>query len=229
MRLFLPVLGMCIWAVLEPSSTQTSILLGASRASQADNKSSVPAEIVYSKDPEANRLFVEARKYLEKGNPAMGGALSDVRKSIELFEASIAKDPHFALAYADVSRAWATLGWSAPDGLTNADVLPHVKAAALRAVQLDDQLSAAHLALAAVYYNFEFDWARAEAEFKRAIELAPRDARGHTGYALYLSRMGRFSEALKSAQRASELAQTGVTDRMFMWIYYSMRRYDLAE
>lgn len=152
-----------------------------------------------------------------------------MRKSIELFEAAIAKDPHFALAYAELSTAWAFLGWSAPDGLQNIDLLPHVKAAALKAVELDDRLPAAHLALASVYLNFEFDWPHAEREYKRAIELAPSDARGHSAYAVFLSKMGRFSEALTHAQRASELSQTSATDRMFMFIYFAMRRFDLAE
>ena len=198
-------------------------------ASESSNPSSAPAEAVYSPVPEANGLFLEAREYFRKGNPALGGALSDVRKSIELFEAAIAKDPHFALAYAELSTAWAFLGWSAPDGLQNIDVLPHVRAAALKAVELDDRLPAAHLALASVYLNFEFDWPRAEGEYKRASELAPNDSRGHSAYAVYLSKMGRFSEALTQAQRASELSQTSATDRMFMFIYFAMRRFDLAE
>jgi tetratricopeptide (TPR) repeat protein len=199
------------------------------QTSQSTNPSLASVEIVYSPVPEANRLFLQARGYFDKGNPSLGGELSDVRKSIELFEAAIAKDPQFALAYAEVSRAWTALGWSAPDGLPNIDLLPHVKATALKAVELDERLPAAHLALASVYSSFEFDWARAEAEYKRAIELAPSDARGYAAYAVYLGKMGRFSEALTRAQRASELGQTGATDRMFMFIYYAMRRFDLAE
>ena len=184
--------------------------------------------VVYSQNPEANKLFLKARDYFHKSDPRTGGTLANAREAITLYEQAVKKDPNFALAFVELSRAWVGLGYSDPDGMTNKELLPHAKAAALKAVALDQKMSDAHLALAGVYYSVEYDWENAEREIKLAIQLAPNSADAHERYAAYLGSMGRFDEALAEAKKADELMPSRATDFVRARIYYSMHRYDDA-
>jgi len=186
------------------------------------------ATIIYSQNPEANELFLEAREYFNKRDPRTGGALANAREAIRLYEQAVKTDPKFALAFVELSRAWMTLGFSNPDGMTNKELLPHAKAAALRAVALDQKMADAHLALAGIYYSIEFDWEKAEREFKLAIQLAPNNATAHGSYAAYLGSMGRFDEALAEAKKADELMPSQGADFDLARIHYDIRRYDEA-
>jgi tetratricopeptide (TPR) repeat protein len=126
-----------------------------------------------------------------------------LKKSVEYLEQAIKLDPSFALAYAELVYAYGNLiTWG---------ILPikevHVKAreAALKAVELDEKLAEAHLALATVMKDFDWDWEGAEREYLRAIELNPRYPAARLWYAEYLDNMGRFDEALKEIDLAKEL------------------------
>jgi len=184
--------------------------------------------VVYSQSPEANELFLKAREYITKSHPDTGGTLANAREAIRLYEQAVKADPKFALAFVELSRAWMTLGYSEPDGISNKEVLPHAKAAALKAVALDQKMADAHLALAGVYHSIEFDWEEAEREYKQAIQLAPNNATAHGSYAAYLGSMGRFDEALAEARKADELMPSHDTDFVLARIHYSMHRYDEA-
>ncbi len=105
---------------------------------------------VYSQNPEANALFLKAREYSGKSDPRTGGKLANAREAIKLFEQAVQKDPSFALAYVELSRAWLSLGYSDPDGATNEEILPPARAAAVKAVELDPKLPEAHLGLASL-------------------------------------------------------------------------------
>jgi tetratricopeptide (TPR) repeat protein len=179
--------------------------------------------VAYSQNPEANELFLKAREYFNKG-----GTLANARKAIKLYEQAVKADPKFALAFVELSRAWMTLGFSNPDGMTNKELLPHAKAAALEAVALDQKMADAHLALAGIYYSIEFDWEQAEREYKLALQLAPSSADAHGSYAAYLGSMGRFDEALTEAKKADELLPSQGADFVLARIHYDMHRYDEA-
>jgi len=181
---------------------------------------------VYSQNPEANALFLKAREYSGKSDPRTGGKLANAREAIKLFEQAVQKDPSFALAYVELSRAWLSLGYSDPDGATNEEILPPARAAA---VKLDPKLPEAHLGLASLSYNVDFDWDRAEREYKLALQLQPDNARANASYAAYLSSMGKFSEALERAVKAEALMPSLTVDLVFARSYYSMRRYAMAE
>ncbi len=146
------------------------LLTSAHRTSQAPTQSrndvhkKATPTVVYSQNPEANSLFLRAREYLKTGDPRTGGPLANTREAIRLFEQAVAKDPKFALAYAELSRAWTQLAYSVPGGVTNKEALLHAKAAALKAGALDENLPAALLALASVHFDFEYDWGKAERE-----------------------------------------------------------------
>lgn len=184
---------------------------------------------LYSQNTKANQLFLKAREFIKNGDPRRGGTLADAREAIRLYEQAVKTDPKFALAYVELCRAWETLGYSDPDGITNKELLPNAKAAALQAVALDKNLPEAHLALAGLYYNIEYNWEKAEREYKLAIQLAPADAGAHAGCGAYLGSMGRFDEALAEAQEADELLPSWATAFYLARIYYSMHRYDEAE
>ena len=184
---------------------------------------------VYSQNPEANALFLKAREYYGKSDPRTGGKLANAREAIKLFEQAVQKDPSFALAYVELSRTWLSLGYSDPDGATNEEILPPARAAALKAVELDPKLPEAHLGLASLSYSVDFDWDRAEREYKLALQLQPDNARINAGYAAYLSSMGKFSEALERAAKADALMPSVTVDLVFARTYYSMHRYAMAE
>ena len=193
------------------------------------SKPDATAPPVYSQNQEANELFLKARELAKKGDPRVpGGELVHAREAIKVYEEAVAKDPHFALAYVDMSRAWLSLGYSDPDGLSSDQIIPPAKAALLKALALDPNLPETHVALAALYYNLEYDWEKAAAEYKRALALRPDNAAAHMSYAAYLGSMGRFDEAVAEAKKAEELAPSRMADIVLARIYYYMRRYDEA-
>ena len=113
------------------------------------------------------------------------------------------KDPNYALAYAGLANTYNFLGQSGYD--TPSKVWQNAKTAAMQAVQLDDQLPEAHIALALVRANYDWDWAGAESEFRKAIQLNGNSATAHHWYADFLTRMGRFEEAKLELKKAQEL------------------------
>ena len=196
---------------------------------QNETKAQATNTPVYSENPEANDLFLKARQYLAQSDPRVaGGKLANAREAIKLYEQAVQKDPKFALAFVEMSRAWLRLGYSDPDGLSNKIIVPHARAALLNALALDKNLTDAHLVLASLYYNVEYAWGKAESEYKAVLQQAPNNAGAHTSYAGLLSSTGRFDEALAQAKKSEELAPSLATDIIFARIYYSMHRYDEA-
>jgi Tfp pilus assembly protein PilF len=129
-----------------------------------------------------------------------------MQKSIEYFQQAIERDPNFALAYSGLADAYDLL--AAPDaagGLPANEAMPKAKAAALKALEIDDALAEPHVSLAHVKYYYDRDWVGAEREYKRAIELNPNYPTAHQWYAVYLMSAGRFDEALAETRRAQEL------------------------
>jgi Tfp pilus assembly protein PilF len=102
---------------------------------------------------------------------------AELKKSIDYFQQAIERDPSYALAYAGMADAYSALGggWVY---LPPNDSFPKAKAAAVKALELDDTLAEAHVALAYAEF-FDWDWQSAEGEFKRAIELNPNSALSH--------------------------------------------------
>jgi tetratricopeptide (TPR) repeat protein len=183
---------------------------------------------VYSQNPEANALFLKARAYLNDSDPRVGGKLQNAREAIRVFAQAVDKDPRFALAYVDMARAWLRLGYSNPDGASTGEIMPPARAALAKAVALDPNLADAHLMLAAIAYNIDYEWAKADREYSLGLHLQPDNADAHANYAAYLSTMGRFPAALAQMAKASALAPSATTDFAFARIYYAMHRYDSA-
>ena len=147
------------------------------------------------------------------------------QQAIRYFQQAIAKDPNYAPAYAGMASAYTLLtSYSlAPTSV----YMPKARAAALRALELDERLPEAHVALALIVENYDWDWATAEKEYLRGIELNPNYATGHQWYAEFLTWRGRFDEALRQAELARKLDPLSLiiaTDRAS--VYYYSRQYD---
>jgi DNA-binding winged helix-turn-helix (wHTH) protein/Tfp pilus assembly protein PilF len=157
------------------------------------------AEAAIIDNSEAHRAYTKGRYYWNKGTTS---ALED---AVESFKQAIERDPNYAPAYAGLSDAYTALNerYDMGDHLT--DALPKAKDAATRALQLNAQLAEGHASLAVVKERYEMDWAGAEAEFKRAIELNPGYAYAHQQYAFHLAARARLDEAKAEIERAREL------------------------
>src|SRR5437867_328248 len=149
-------------------------------------------------NPEAYELYLKGRYHANQTTAA------ELKKGIEYFQQAIDKDPGYALAYAGLADSYSALGggWNY---LSPSDSFPKAKAAATKALELDDTLAEAHAALAYAVFFADWDWPTAEREFKRAIELNPNSALSHDRYAECLKTRLRFGESMAEAQRAQEL------------------------
>lgn len=147
-------------------------------------------------DLAAYEFYLKGRYFWNKRDHA------SLEKSLGYFNQAIAQDPNYALAYAGLADVYAVLG---PDwGTTSRDVNEKAKAAAQKALEIDDSLAEAHTSLASVYHN-QWNWQEAEREFKRALELNPNYATAHQWYSIYLSTTARFDEAVNEGKKAAEL------------------------
>lgn len=151
----------------------------------------------YTRSTEAYQDYLKGRYQL---NRLTEDAL---KKGIEYFERAIHRDRDYALAYTGLADAFGLLGFM---GLAPAaEVMPKAKEAARRAIAIDDGLAEAHVSLAGIFKNYDWDWAAAELEFKKALALNPRYANGHRIYASFLAAVGRPEESLRESRLALEL------------------------
>jgi Tfp pilus assembly protein PilF len=126
----------------------------------------------------------------------------DVAVAADYFQKAIQKDPNYAAAYGALANCYIVTA------ATHAD--PHAtfgkaREAAEKAISLDDKLASPHIALAYIKYGYDWDWDGAEKEYKRALALDPENALAHHWYAIYLTTMKRFPEAMAEADRAIAL------------------------
>ncbi len=171
---------------------------------------------------EAHQLYLKGRFFWNKrtGN--------DLKKSIDYFEQAIAADPNYALAYAGVADGYVWLpGYTAG---TPRDSYPKAKAAAKKALELDDTLAEARTSLAIAIWLYDFDSSQANREFQRAIELNPNYAIAHQQYGnITLSALGRFDDAIAEGKRAVELDPLSLVINTDLGSNYCYaRRYDEA-
>jgi serine/threonine-protein kinase len=145
--------------------------------------------------PEVIELYWRARFFWNKRTQ------EGFQKAIEYFNAAIEKDPKFALAYTGLADSYAMRS-----GVVHPkEVFPKAKAAALKALELDESLAEAHASLAFTYLYFDWNWLQTEKEYRRAIQLNPNYPSAHSWYAMYLVVMKQFDRALAEMRRALEL------------------------
>lgn len=148
-------------------------------------------------DPEAHDAYLKGMQCSYRLTP------QDLGTALEYLEVALKKDPSYAAAYAGVAFVWLfrqQFGYTAPR-----EAGPRARAAALKAIELDSTLGEGHSALAAVEFLYGWDWAGAEVEFTRAIELNPNFPDARSIYSTYLMAMKRPGEAMAQIRRALEL------------------------
>ncbi len=172
-------------------------------------------------DVEAYQFYLMGRYHLNR--------LTDdgFRKGRDYFQQAIDKDPNYALAYAGLADAYNRL--SGFNAISPREGFPSARAAAIKALELDDKLAEAHTMLGVVKFFYDWDWSGAEREFTRAVEINPSYSDTHQMYSYYLSAMGRYDEALAEMRRAQELDQLSLEKNVGIGeILYYQRQYDQA-
>jgi len=150
-------------------------------------------------DPEAYEAYLKGRYFWNKRT---GDGL---KKAVEYFSQAIARDPNYAAAYSGLADTYALLGDWQYTVMTPKDAMPRALSAARRALELDESLGEAHASLAFCLEGFNWDFATADKEFRRAIELSPGYVTAHHWYAWHLSLIGRNSEAIAEMKKAKDL------------------------
>lgn len=177
--------------------------------------------VVSTKTGDAHSLYLKGMYFWNKRT------LPGFQQAIEYFQQAATMDPSYAPAYAGLANSYTLLTAYAAASATL--YMPQARAAALRALELDDGLAEAHTALALIVQNEDWDWQTSEKEYRRAIELNPNYATAHHWYAEHLMWLGRFDEALSENERARQLDPLSLiiaADNGAI-LYYS-RRYDRA-
>jgi serine/threonine protein kinase/Tol biopolymer transport system component/tetratricopeptide (TPR) repeat protein len=174
-----------------------------------------------TENPEAYEAYLKGRYFWNKfTNEYFEKAHDHFKEAIEL-------DPDYALAYVGVADYfnWAAiLGLAAPR-----ECFPQAKAAALKALEIDDSLAEAHAALAFTILCYDWDWNEAEKGFKRALDINPNYGLAHQWYSNLLAAQCRFNEAIAEVKRAQEVNPLSMMDRSITgWTYYHARQYEFA-
>ena len=150
----------------------------------------------YTRNVEAYQLYLRGRYH------ALKRTLPETEKAISYFRQAIDLDPSYALAYAGLADAHFSTLASAP---TSKEFLLQARAAAQKAIEIDDTLAEAHAELGFIVFWHDWDWGEAENHLRRALELDPNNADAHLFYAHVLSNTGRHEESLAQVKRAREL------------------------
>jgi TolB-like protein len=175
----------------------------------------------HAHDVLAYQLYLRGRYFLNKFTP------DDFYRAIDCFNQALGIDENFASAYAGLAETHVLLTEFGP--ISSLEGLPKAKEAALKAISLDNSLSEAHASLALVLQEFDYDFARAEQEYKIALELNPNNPIAHEYYGALLAQLGRHDEAEVQCLKAIELDPLSVISG---WVYpfalYLAHRYDEA-
>lgn len=175
----------------------------------------------YTSNLEAHQLYLKGRYFASKRSE------DGISRAAEYFQRALDLDANYAPAYAGLADCYALsshLGW-APGVVA----FPKARAAATKALQIDDSLGEAHASLGLVKGFYDYDWPGAESEFKQAVKLNPSYAYAHHLYGHYLIAMGRFEESKARMERARELDPLSLVMNTGLGVaYYYARQYDAA-
>ncbi len=174
-----------------------------------------------TENPEAYQLYLRGNYYVSQFTK------DGMRKGIDYFNQAIALDPNYALAYDGLAYDYCNMvGWYLPAN----ECMPRAKDAAMRALAIDETLATAHLSLAIVAQWYDWDWASADRQFKRAIELNPKNQRIHGYYSWFLiEALSRVDEAIEEGKQSVELDPVSPEGYNFLgFTFVFARRYDQA-
>jgi tetratricopeptide (TPR) repeat protein len=176
----------------------------------------------YTSDSDAYQLYLKGRFQWNRRTP------ESLERAVDFYEQAVAKDPDYALAHAGLAETYVLFpNYSVAMPM---DSMPRAKAAALRAIELDDSLAESHVALGTYYSLFAWNQPAAEKEFRRAIELNPNYATAHQQFGIEcLTASGRFDEAIAENRRAVELDPLSpIISADLGNVLFRARRYDEA-
>ncbi len=176
-----------------------------------------------TENTEAYQLYLKGRYYWNKRTE------EGFRRGIGYFNQALEKDPNYALAYAGLAYSYNLMGHELYSVLAPREAYPKARAAATKALELDETLAEAHAVLADTKLRYGWDFSGAEREHKRALELNPAYATAHQWYSHYLLPMGRMPESLAESKRALELDPLSLIINAHLgWHYLYTREYDKA-
>ena len=175
-------------------------------------------------NPEAYEAYLRGRYFWNKRTR------EDLRRrALQYFREAIDKDPTYAPAHAGLADTYALLGTVGYDDMAPREAMPRAKAAAKRALEIDETLAEAHTSLGYVKLAYDWDWPGAEREFKRSLELNPDYASAHRWYAHHFMAIHRLEEAEREVRRSLELDPLSIPCNLGVgWCLYYARRYDQA-
>jgi TolB-like protein/DNA-binding winged helix-turn-helix (wHTH) protein/Tfp pilus assembly protein PilF len=211
--------------------------LGDVLALQSQVASAIVNEIRINLTPEEQQRLAKTRSVSAEGyEDYLKGryywnkrSQEGLTKAIEYFQLATKKDPHYALAFAGLADCYSIIGSAIVGTVPYQDVAPKAKAAALKALELDDTLAEAQTSLATVRFNYDWDWPSAAQGFQRSIELNPNYATAYQRYSLYLIAMGRTKDSLAQMNRARELDPLSISMNFSLgWRLYMAHQYDQA-
>jgi tetratricopeptide (TPR) repeat protein len=172
-------------------------------------------------NPEAYQLYLKGRYFWYKLKPEA------MQKATEYFQQALEKDPAYAPAYAGLADSYNILAFFSV--FPPREVMPKAKAAAVKALELDDNLAEAHVSLGWAGFTYDLDWPAAGKHFERAVVLDPAYPLAHSYYSLYLGALGRSEESSTEAKRALDLDPVSPAIVHYMAVQlYLARRFDEA-
>jgi TolB-like protein/Flp pilus assembly protein TadD len=210
-----------IWAKSYESESKDVLKLQATLASEIASQIKVeltPEERtrladVQSVNPEAHEAYLKGLYYIDQADP-------NARVSAQnFFERAVELDPKFAPAYAGLTSVYSFGAFVGP----GSEMAALARAAAQKAVELDDNLAEAHSALAVVKYQYDYDWAGSEREFRRAVELNPSSAIAPPNFGLSLALQGRFDEGEAEIERGNRLDPYSVGNSILLAYVATLR------
>ncbi|MFL6276418.1 MAG: protein kinase domain-containing protein [Blastocatellia bacterium] len=176
----------------------------------------------YTENTEAYQLYLKGIFYANKRTAP------ELQKAVEYFQQAIVADPRYASAYAWLAAVYNYMPIFLPQ-FSARQLNPKAREAIQKALALDDNLAEAHTGLAAILETYDYDFAGAEREFQRALELNPNDAEAHQNYGGHLVHQGRFEQGLAEYRRALELDPLSLgINCYYSFALYDARRYDEA-
>jgi len=204
---------------LQPQSRNAGEIHAALNGRESIRSDKQPA--LSPKSVEAHDLYLKGLYFWNKRT------VSGFQQAIEYFQQATTTDLNYAPAYAGLANSYALL--TAYTSASATLYMPQARAAALRALEIDEGLAEAHAALALIVQNQDWDWQTSEKEYRRAIELNPNYATAHQWYAEHLMWLGRFDEALSESERARQLDPLSlIIAADYGAILYYSRQYDRA-
>ncbi|HKW33340.1 MAG TPA: tetratricopeptide repeat protein, partial [Candidatus Acidoferrum sp.] len=152
-------------------------------------------------NPDAYEAYLKGRYCWYRRDPR------EFQKSVGYFRSAIEKQPDYALAYSSLAMSYAMLGVIPYDALAAKEAMPQARAAAEKALDLDNSLAEARTVLGLVRYRYEWDWQGAEQQYDQALSVQPSYVQAHLWRSWLLLALNRHREALQQIQRAEEAAQ----------------------